>query len=402
MRVGIDFGREHVEVVVPEGRQVGSHRAPTPPPMGDPAAAVRAALENPLGFPALRRALTPDDHVVIVVDERTPHLPQLLNALLEHLAQAHVAPTAVTLLCPPSATGRPWVDDLSDDYQDVRIEVHDPADRKRLAYLATTRQGRRLYLSRTAVDADQLVVLGRRRFDPVLGYSGAATDVYPALSDEATRRELAGRPSLEVPGTTSWPVRQEAAEVAWLLGAPFFVQVIEGRGDAVAQVVAGPQESDAEGVRLLNARWRVTVERPADTVVAAVSGNPAGHDFADLARALACAARVVRPQGHIVLMTQAQPALGPSAELLRQADDPAQALAALRHDHQADLAAAFQWANAAQQAHIYLLSGYPAETAEELFAAPLENAGQVQRLLDAAGSCLVLQDAHKTLAVLEE
>jgi nickel-dependent lactate racemase len=294
------------------------------------------------------------------------------------------------------------VDELSDDFQDVRIEVHDPANRKRLAYLATTRQGRRLYLNRTAVDADQLVVLGRRRFDSVLGYSGAVTDVYPALSDEATRRELTGRPSPEVPGTTPWPVRQEAAEVAWLLGAPFFVQVIEGRGDAVSQVVAGPQESDAEGVRLVNARWRVRVERPADTVVAAVSGDPASHDFADLARALACATRVVRPQGHIILLSRAQPALGPSAELLRQADDPAQALGALRHDHGADLAAAFQWAIAAQQAHIYLLSGYPAETAEELFAAPLEDAGQVQRLLDAPGSCLILQDAHKALAVLEE
>src|SRR5262249_23983238 len=243
-------GQGRLDVEGREGREVASRRAPPSPPsppLADPAAAVRAALENPLGFPALRRALTPDDHVVMVVDERTPYLPQLLNAMLEHLALAHVAPTAVTLLCPPSATGQPWVDELSDDFQDVRVEVHDPADRKRLAYLATTRQGRRLYLNRTAVDADQLVVLSRRRFDPVLGYSGAVTDVYPALSDEATRRELTGRPSLEVPGNTPWPVRQEAAEVAWLLGAPFFVQVIEGRGDAVAHVVAGPQESDAEG-----------------------------------------------------------------------------------------------------------------------------------------------------------
>src|SRR5262249_25577985 len=149
-------------------------------------------------------------------------------------------------------------------------------------------------------------------------------------------------------------------------------------------------------------RWRVTVERPADTVVASVSGNPAGQDFADLAQALACAARVVRPQGHIVLLSQAQPALGPSAELLRQADDPAQALGALRHGHPAGLAAAYQGATAAQQAHISLLSGSPAETAEELFATPLENAAQVQRLLDAPGSCLLLPDAHKTLAVLEE
>jgi hypothetical protein len=50
---------------------------------------------------------------------------------------------------------------------------------------------------------------------------------------------------------------------------------------------------------------------------------------------------------------------------------------------------------------VALLSGLDDEAAEELFATPLQNAGQVQRLLDAAGSCLFLADAHKALAVLE-
>src|SRR5690349_23463352 len=39
----------------------------------------------------------------------------------------------------------------------------------------------------TLVDADQLVVLTRRGYDPVLGYGGAEAALYPALSDEETR-----------------------------------------------------------------------------------------------------------------------------------------------------------------------------------------------------------------------
>jgi hypothetical protein len=42
----------------------------------------------------------------------------------------------------------------------------------------------------------------------------------------------------------------------------------------------------------------------------------------------------------------------------------------------------------------------PAQTAEELFTVPLEQAGQVQRLLGSAASCLFLADAHKTMAVV--
>jgi nickel-dependent lactate racemase len=189
--------------------------------------------------------------------------------------------------------------------------------------------------------------------------------------------------------------------VAWLLGAPFLVQVIEGAGEDIAHVVAGPVDTAAEGLRLQEARWRVEVERRADTVVVSLSGDPGRHEFADLARALACAAQVVEPGGRIVLLSQAAPALGPGAEILRGAEDPEAAVAALAEQRPPDLGAAFLWAGAARQAQIYLRSGLPDETAEELFTVPLEHAGQVQRLLEGEGTYLVLEDAHKVMAVIE-
>src|SRR5207245_1891639 len=133
---------------------------------------------------------------------------------------AGVAPEAITLLCPPSSDSRQtWIEDLPEEFEEIRLEIHDPADRLRLSYLATTKQGRRVYLNRTAVDADQLVVLARRRYDPLLGYGGSEGAIYPVLGDEATRQEMGGRLSLAPPGDTPWPVRREALEVAWLLGA---------------------------------------------------------------------------------------------------------------------------------------------------------------------------------------
>lgn len=396
MRVALHYGRDRLELEVPDKKVVAVRREPVAPPLADPAAAVRAALETPHDFPALRRALTPDDHVAIVVDERLPHLAQLLSPILEHLSQAHVGPEAITLLCAPSASRQQWVEELPDKFEEVRVEVHDPRDRRRHAYLATTRQGRRIYLNRSAVDADQLVVLTGRGYDPLLGYSGAAGTLYPALSDEATRQEMCGRLSLTVPGPTVWPVHHEAAEVAWLLGAPFLVQVIEGAAEEIVHVLGGSMDSAVEGQRLLDARWRVRLDEPAGTVVAGMGGDPARHDFGELAQALACAARVVEDGGRIVLLTRAAPPLGAGAEALREAGSPAKALELLRAQSPPDMAAAFQWASAAQKAQIYLLSGLPADAAEELFTTPLDKASQVERLLDE--SCLFLPDAHKTMA----
>jgi nickel-dependent lactate racemase len=400
MRIGIDYGHRHLEVEVREEDLVGVHQSAPAPSVEDISAAVRAALEAPLGFPALRRALTPDDHVAIVVDEHLPHLGQFITPVLEHITQAGVRPEAVTLLCAPPALSQSWIDELPDEYQDVRVEVHDPGERRKLSYLATTGRGRRIYLNRTAVDADQLVVVSRRGYDPVLGYSGSEGALYPALSDEATRQELAGQVSLAAPDERSWPVHKEAHEVAWLLGAPFMVQVIEGRGEQVASVLAGLADTSEEGQRRLNARWRVEVDRPADMVVAGVGADPGRQTFADLAQALAAAVRVVRAGGRIVLLSGACPALGPGALLLRQAEDPASALRLLDDKKPIDLAAAFQWAHAAQHANICVLSGLPAETVEELFAVPLDDPAQIQRLLDAEGSCVILPEANKILALV--
>ncbi len=399
MRIAVPYGRQQTDVEVAEGKLLRVTREPIADPVRDLPSAVEQALESPLGFPPLRQALTPDDHVTIVLDDRLARLPEILTPILQHIGKASVAPEALTLLCPASSIYQPWVDGLPEEFQDVRLEVHDPDERRHLSYLATTRHGRRIYLNRSAVDADQLVVLTKRGYDPVLGYSGAEGAIFPALCDRATLQETADKFSMSAPSKKPSPLRQEATEVAWLLGAPFLVQVIEGSDSEVANVLAGPIASSGEGQRLLDARWRIDVDQPADTVIATLLGDAAIQDFDAMAKALACAARVVKPGGHIALLTEGDPGRGPEMELLRQAGEPGHILASLGQQKVPNAAALFQWASAAKQATIYLLSRLPDEAAEELFTVPLERAAQVQRVVD-NGSCLVIPDAHKTMAIV--
>jgi nickel-dependent lactate racemase len=352
MRISLNYGRQHLDLNIADDRLLPLRRQPIAPPLTDPAAALREALEHPHGFPALRRALTPDDHVAVIVDEDLPNLAGLLTVLLEHLAQALIAPEDVTILSARSAN-QAWVDALPDAWQDVHVEGHDARDRRRLSYLATTKQGRRVYLNRTVVDADQVVVLTRRRFD-----SSAETDIFPSLSDEATLKEPIAPEKL----------RQEAVEIAWLLGAPFFVQVIEGADDAIAHIVAGPIDSGSEAQRLLDARWQVSLPEQAETVIATVSGDPARHDFATLTQALSNAAHLVEDNGRIVLLTDA----------VLKPDD---ALTPI-------------WREITERARVYVLLRDGDAVAEEMDATPITPA-EVQRLIDTGGPCVILEDAHK-------
>src|SRR5262245_1878143 len=115
MRVGLSWGKQQMQVEVAEKNLVPLRRDAPAPALADPAAAVRDALEGPIDFPPLRRALTPDDHVAVVVDEHLPQLGRLLVPILEHVRSAGVAPEAITLLCLPPSSGQPWLEELPDE-----------------------------------------------------------------------------------------------------------------------------------------------------------------------------------------------------------------------------------------------------------------------------------------------
>ena len=380
---------------------VAARRAtPAAPNLPNPAAAIRDALENPRNFPSLRRALTPDDRVAVVVDDRLPHLGPMVGALLAYLADAGIPPASVTLVSAPGAA-QAWVVDLPDAFQEARTEIHDPANRKAVAYLATTRKGRRVYLNRSVVEAEQTIVLAGCRYDPMFGRYDGPCALFPVLSDGATLKDTNRHLSMAAPNGGNFPLHEEANEVAWLLGVPFMIHAVEGSGDGLAHLVGGTVETVSDCHGLLDARWKVRVDRPAQIVVASLGGDPARHDFEALARAALCASRVVEPNGRIVILSRGKPKLGEAAEILRETDNPAVASRRIQERQPADRVAVMQWLEAARDASIYLLSGLPDETVEEMFATPLQQARQVQRLLGAGGSCLFIEDAQQTLAVVE-
>ena len=364
-------------------------------PVRDARAAVVEALDHPVRFEAFRRALTPDDRIALVIDESLPRLPELIAGVLEYLAEAGIPPSAVTAIS-PAGSAQHWMNDLPDSMTDLQTEIHRPGDRNRLSYLAATKEGRRIYLNRTLVDADQAVVLTGRGYDALLGYSGGVGSVYPGLADTESVRNLVPKLSPQTAPDGSWPTQADAHEVAWLLGSPFFVQVIEGAGDEIDRVLAGFADTSAEAAARLDDRWKSAAGEAADTVVVTLSGDPERHDFPALARAAATGARAVKPGGTVIILSEADPEIGGATDVLRRTDEPPEAVRVLFREKPADAAAAVQWAWAAGRAKVYLASEIRPTTVEEMFATPLAGPKEVQALLDAGGRTLIVPDAHKS------
>jgi nickel-dependent lactate racemase len=324
--------------------------------------------------------------------------------VLEELGVAGIGPDAVAVLCPPRlfGPGRDWHAELPTTFQTVKVAVHDPANQAELAYLASTKGGRRIYLNRLLTDADQIIILGRARPDPILEYSGGLADIFPVFSDEPTRTEFLLKPTDALQGKKIWPVRQEIEEVGWLLGMPFLVEVLEGTGDEVTAVVAGGAAAVAEAMRdKVRTQDRPHMLQSVDCVVATLSGDPQRQTFAEVCLAFAHATRLVSPGGRVAVLSRGQGEFGPGDPFFRQAENPVHGLSLVRKHRTPDMVSYWELTLAASRATLYLLSDWPREALEEMFIVPLEHAGQVQKLIDDAERVAILPDANRCQAVVE-
>ncbi|QDT16275.1 lactate racemase domain-containing protein [Alienimonas californiensis] len=377
---------------------------PGPPSVADPVAAVRDALANPIEFPSLSRSVIPDDRVTLALSPDLTDPAAVVGGVWGELAKAGVDPQRLALIrgAGPgyggAADGR-FGGDPRGGLPRVAAEAasftrHDPEEKEACGYLASTAAGDRVYLARPVLEADVVVSCGALRFDPLLGVAGANSVFVPGLSDEDAVLKARGQGHAELGPEDDRPLRQLADEVGWLLGTQFTVQTIPAADGGTAVALAGGTEAVLRrGRELLDELWRVRAPVRSEVVLVAVApGSP--DRWAATARALDAARRLVERGGKIVVLTDLAGSPPPGLAELSRAEEPADVLRPLRQFRPPDLLAATAWANAADRARIYLLSGLEDNLAEDLFTVPLSEPGEAARVVAAASSVAAVGGAQ--------
>ena len=398
--VRLDFGDgQQFACEIREERIVAFHAAPQPNP--NFVDELREALAHPLEFPPLELAVIPDDRVTIAVDRDTPEVATIVAAVWERLALRKVAPENIVIVQPLSSDGSKPADPraaLPDSVREQVIwKIHENAERQDLAYLASSSTGERVYLDRDIVDAGAVVAIGTVAYDPLMGYRGTNSVFFPGMSSPDAISRARGQGHTELRPDDDRPLRQVVDEIGWLLGMPFFVQVIPAAGGGVAHVLAGAAEFVLRrGKELLAQEWLVELEARPEIVVAAVDRDAGGHGWEQVGSALAAARNLVAHGGRIILLTDLDAELGPGMEIVRGSAQPKEAFRPLRQAAPPDLISATQLAQAAEWADVYLLSRLPGDVVEDLFIIPLDSAEEASRLLRGDQTCAFLASAQKT------
>jgi nickel-dependent lactate racemase len=375
------------------------HAFVPPPPIADLPTALAAALDSPLEFPALRQAIVSGDRVVLVLDQRVPQGEQLVAGVIKVLQEQGVEAGDITIVQPADPRGQRSRDPRGGLSREVgaavQWKVHDPTLDDSTAYLASTASGERIYLAREVLDSDFVMLIGATTFDPVLGFRGTGSAVYPGLSSMEAIKKAVGQGHDELGPSDSRPIRQIIDEIQWLMGIQFVVQVTPAADGRAGEVFAGQAEAVFHAASAaLQERWQVASKARAELVIVGIDEPASRQSWFEVGSALDVARRLVSKDGRIVVLSQLQSPLSEGLEILRDAHKPKDAIKPLRERHPVDLIPATQIAQALDWANVYLLSRLPGDAVEDLCMVPLNDKSEAERLIEGTDDCIVIGAAQ--------
>ncbi len=394
MKIAVQYGGKHLDLDLDssDDRVVGIWSGPVETVAEDEsdfATRFAEAIAAPRQFPPLAMAVVPGDRVAVAMDLRADAAEVAINELARVFAEAGVEDfTVVSTSAAPDRlpAGVTW-------------ERHDPDDKSKIAYLATTRDGQRVYLNRAITDADLVIPIGTLGFDRATGYRGPWSAVYPTLSDHETQTRYRSMAAITASTTDEPPAGfAESSEVGWLIGCQLQVGVLPTGSGSSGEVIAGLESLVREqGVAAVDKVWTFEVPERADLVIAGVGSSVRFASIDDLGEALASAANLVRRGGKIVALARVDGPIGKAVRRLAGVENPKAALNRLRgQEGEADYVAARQIATTIAWADVYLYSDLDADAVEDLAIIPLGRPEEARKLAKSAASLIVVNQAERT------
>ena len=388
MRVRLAYGHSGLDVTLADELRVEVVEKQPVPPLADADAALRRAIDHPIGTEPLREIARGRRDAVIVVSDLTRPVPNaaLLPPLLDALGAGGLPPERVAIQV---ATGlhRPNTASELDTMlgteiaRTLRIVQHDARDDDAHADLGRTRGGLPIHIDRFFLGRDLRIITGLIEPHLMAGYSGGRKAVCPGLASVETIRVAHGPAMLEArvgPGIVEGnPLHEALVEVLQRVGVDFMVNVALDRERRIAGVFCGhPEGAHREGMAFVEEESMVSLDAPPDLVIVSAGGFPLDATFYQAIKGVSAAASIVRPGGVILLCANLAEGVGSASfeKLIRACASPEAFEARLGDD---DFFAIDQWmvqhlCQARRRARVLLYSdGLPAEVTRELLVEPV-------------------------------
>jgi lactate racemase len=265
--------------------------------IGDAPAAIRKALNDPVGACPLREQAKKGDRVCIVFTDITRSSPDhlLVPELLRELAMAGVPDANITLLCGigmhrPSTRDEKVLKLSEDILKRYRVIDSEPQNPSALVDLGVTPGGVPVQVHRAAVEADLLVATGIVEPHQYAGYSGGRKTLAVGAAGEPLIAFTHGPAFVDHPGTRLGqiegnPFHEAVTEAARRAGLRFILNVVLDDDQRILRVTAGdPEMAFQDLVTFARSIYEVPIPHPYDIAIGGV-GFPKDGNLYQASRA---------------------------------------------------------------------------------------------------------------------
>jgi len=300
---------------------------------------IKSALFNPEGSKKLSEIVNKDDKVTVVISDITrswQKIDEFLPFIIEEITAGGAETEDITIL---AATGshRSHTDEeiiqlLGKNISEkVKFVDHNCYNKDELEFLGKTSFGTPVYLNKSAVNADKLILTGGIVFHDMAGWAGGRKSILPGIAGYET---IMGNHSLSLNTSKEGgikddvrsgnfdnnPVHLDMEEASEMISPDFIFNVIpDGKGGIAAAVAGDYKKAHKKGCKIISDMFGIKINKKADLVIASCGGFPKDINLYQASKALVNAAAAVKNNGCVILMAECREGIGhPEVEEIMQ------------------------------------------------------------------------------------
>ncbi len=323
MKIHLAFGREGMDIEVPDRNLLKVLKMQPSVPLPDPVAELEKQLKAPIGGHPLATLAKEAESACVVISDITRPVPNkvLLPPILETLEESGILKGNITILV---ATGlhRPSTrdeliamvgNDILDNY---RVTDHHAREMKEQEYLGLTSRNTPIYIDREYCASELKITTGFIEPHLMAGFSGGRKLVAPGCAGELTIKALHSPLFLENPACCEGSIdnnvlHHELIEIARKAGHDFIVNVsLDVNGAITGMFVGEPEMAHAEGVAFVRKSVKAMAPSQADIVITTSAGYPLDLTYYQAVKGITAALPVVKKEGMLIIAAKCEEGLG--------------------------------------------------------------------------------------------
>ncbi len=325
MTIHLLYGKGSIALEPPPGCMPHIVEKRLMPVLADPAAAIRASLEQPIATPALRELAKGRGSACILICDITRPVPNglFLRPLVETLLQAGVPRERIDVLVATGLhrpnegeelaelVGDPWV------LETVRVANHFATRDEDHVLVGRTRgRGTVVRLDRRLVEAELKIATGLVEPHFMAGYSGGRKVIAPGVAHAETITTFHNSTFMAHPRAANCildgnPLHEEQLEIVGLLGGALALNTVIDDKRRLAFVTFGEiVASHLEAVAFIRRYAEVEVDRKFKTVVTSSAGYPLDKTYYQTVKGMVGPLDILAPGGDLIIASACSEGMG--------------------------------------------------------------------------------------------